>query len=341
MPDKTDMLAEVETDLPDGIKNFLETVIPTLTATTAPTDEASSIIVQGILAHNLNTILKAFEGLTLAAIPLYIGQLNTVNQGLLCASLEVIEDTTTENGFEIINPKEGHVYLPGDVRFQVRPTNGQLQQVAVEIGALNPVALQWDDAGYFWGFARIEDEASYTANVSCLFIDDKDEEEILTGEVSFSIDTDADELAEGKDFGPIEYAYEAFKKAKTIADEAINAEQESKSLVNDVAAFARKYIDAVVKINKLSPLGQITTLINDLIDANSSRGLTPGDIQVITIMGELDNELTTVHSEAAMTYLQNNPHPPTGYATSPNLLKGAAAYMNETYGAGTVWYEGM
>jgi len=91
MPDeitsKTDMLQEVLTDLPEGVRNFLETPIPTLTATTAPTDVDSAIIAQGILAHNLNTIFQAFEGLTLAAIPMYIGQLNTVNQGILLAGL--------------------------------------------------------------------------------------------------------------------------------------------------------------------------------------------------------------------------------------------------------------
>jgi len=68
MPDKTDLLAEILTDLPAGIQDHIETAIPTLTATSAPTDTDSAILAQGVLAHNLNQIFQAFEGLPLVAV---------------------------------------------------------------------------------------------------------------------------------------------------------------------------------------------------------------------------------------------------------------------------------
>jgi len=337
---KDAMLAEILTDLPDGIRSFLETVIPQLTATTAPTDVDSAIITQGILAHNLNIIFKTFEGLTPAAIPLYIGQLNTVTHNIMIASLEIADVLNSESGFEIVNPRSGQVYLPGDVRFQVRPTHGKLQQVAVEIDGENPIPLEWDSDGFFWGFARLEDANTYTANASALFVDDKGEETIKTGSVTFFIDPDAEELPEEKDFGPIEYAYDGWRKARDAAITAVEQELESVPLVNTAVAFARKMLLAVDKITGNS-VSAVQTIIDALATANSSRAISPEDQHVITLIQNLDTELSTVYSAATQEYFKNNPHPPYGFTSSPTELKGAAAAMNEKYGPGSVYYEGM
>lgn len=109
MDAKTAFLDQIVADLPAGIKDHLETPIPAFVATTSPTDVDSAIIVQGILAHNLNEVGRAFEGLTLAAIPMYIAQLNTVNQGMLLSALEFIGGS---GDFRIISPTAGGSY-PG------------------------------------------------------------------------------------------------------------------------------------------------------------------------------------------------------------------------------------
>jgi len=352
--DKATLLAEAITDLPQEIQDKLNTVIPALTATTDPTSDEN----QNILAHNLNTIFKTcLEGVPLLAIPLFIGQLNTVNQGLLVAALELVQQSGGgAGGFEIVNPTDGKAYLPGDVRFQVRPTGGaKIQQAAVDIDGGDPVPLQWDDQGFFWGFARLETEQTYSATVAVLYADDKSD--AGTGDteeqtVSFSISSEADAPGEGGDFGPVEYALDGLKDSAEKATEGIQQElPETTGLINDVIAYARKFVATTWQEvedetreawqRTKEDLETLSGLINDLTLAKGARSLTPEDQVVITIIGDITTQAETVYSEAAQAWFEANPHPPTGYATSPKVLSGAAKAMNEKYGPGTVWYEGL
>ena len=101
---------------PDGIDEFLETPIPTVDSFTKPTDIDSSIIAQGVLAYNINEILRAFGGLTIVELLLRIGQHNSVLQGALLAGLEYIEKESFE--FTIVSPTPTGIYLVGqDVQF--------------------------------------------------------------------------------------------------------------------------------------------------------------------------------------------------------------------------------
>jgi len=270
--------------------------------------------------------------------------------GMLLAALELVQQVSADGSagdFEIVNPTEGASYQPGDVRFQVRPTSTPIQQAAVEIPGEDPLPLQWDDQGFFWGFFRLEAEADYTATVSVLFADDKADDgtgDTATQDVSFSIAADAEAPAEGGDFGPIEYARDALEKAAATAKEAVQQElPDSKTLVDHVIAYSRK-LAAAVGDNVGSALDALDTF-SDKMDAlvvqNSARGLTPEDNAAITIIGEIEEQADVVYSEAAQAWFAANPHPPTGYATSPDVLNGAAAAMNEKYGPGAVYYEGL
>jgi hypothetical protein len=61
----------------------------------------------------------------------------------------------------------------------------------------------------------------------------------------------------------------------------------------------------------------------------------PGE-RVIEIIGDLKYELDNYCAAIVADWEQRNPHPATGYASSPENLTGAARAMNAKYGPGTV-----
>jgi len=138
---KEDFVSEFFTDLPEGVRDFVNTEIPALQPTSSPSDVDGAIIAQGILAHNLNEILRAFQGMTLAAIPLYIGQLNTVNQGLLCAALEFVGGS---GDLKIIAPVDSGTYLGF---FGVR--EGEWYSAQVLRGVITSISCLLDDGEAF------------------------------------------------------------------------------------------------------------------------------------------------------------------------------------------------
>lgn len=105
---KTDFVTALQT-LPDELKEYLSKTIPALQVIPLPTDEKTATVAQGILAYNINLILKQYEGLPLLPMLLRAGQLNPVFQGILLASLEYI-DGSDKAKLDVLTPERGAIY---------------------------------------------------------------------------------------------------------------------------------------------------------------------------------------------------------------------------------------
>jgi hypothetical protein len=131
---KDDFIASWDDMLPDGVKNFAETAIPELLSITALSTVDEAIIAQGILAYNLNLILKQFEGFTLIDLILHIGQKNAVNKAIMLASLEYV-DKGGEWEFSIVapSPPEEYIYTSGSEIGFVITISMDVQEAVQEI----------------------------------------------------------------------------------------------------------------------------------------------------------------------------------------------------------------
>ena len=116
------MLQDAFDFLPEGLSEFLNTPIPEMEAGIWPIDDVdTAIIMQGILAYNLNMILSAFEGLHLIKIFMHIAQHNEVLQMLGGTSLKFLWD---EHDFIIIEPNAAVSYAPGENTVSIQITKG-------------------------------------------------------------------------------------------------------------------------------------------------------------------------------------------------------------------------
>ncbi|MDY0094828.1 MAG: hypothetical protein RBT80_19205 [Candidatus Vecturithrix sp.] len=86
--------------MPLGAFDFY-TTIPILDTTTLPTDVDEAIITQGILAHNINEILRQFEGFPPLVMLARLGQHNEALQLMAAASVQYFRAT---RDFEITGP---------------------------------------------------------------------------------------------------------------------------------------------------------------------------------------------------------------------------------------------
>lgn len=359
---KDQMLAEVITDLPAGILDFLTTPLPAKATLTDPVDVDSAIICQAQFCVHLNDMLGEYAGLTPIAIPMFMAQLNTVQQNIMLASLEYDSETDAEQDFTVIEPADGKAYLPGDLRLQVKPLNGKLQQVAVESGDTADALSYDEDNGVFWGYLRAEDLGAYTATFTGLFVDDTTQ----SVSVSFTIsDTPEDEPEdqEDGDFWPVEMAKEAFDKAYTYATRTVtdiwndvdnDTKEHAKTLAQAAGEKAKAVGKAVEKVAK-SVAGYVIDravdtlfdLLEETLGGTETRALTRGvdddtivvgeDFDaVIAALADVKNAVDGTYSSATQQYLKLNPHPSTGYTSCPEALKGAREAMLEKYGEGTV-----
>lgn len=212
---KADMLAEVLTDLPEGVRNFLSTPLPAGPTLTTPNSVDNAIICQAEFCVWLAGLFGAYEGLTPIAIPMWIGQLNSVQQAMLLASLEYDAETQAAQDFEILEPRNT-TYYPGNLRIRARAVNGVLAQCVVEIGDRAPLVLD-DNDGTFEGHLEMSEPGTYTASVTGMF----DNEATQTLDVSFTIselepgeqpedpETPQPEVPEGDDQDGLQQAYES------------------------------------------------------------------------------------------------------------------------------------
>lgn len=129
--------------LPEDTQEYLEVPIPTMQAGVWPIEDTeTAIIMQGILAYNLNVILTVFAGLRPLEILLRIGQFNPSIIGLYLSALEVL-NTDELHTMEILAPTDGASLDPGDYTFQARITGGledcYLVQVTIVDAAPEPI----------------------------------------------------------------------------------------------------------------------------------------------------------------------------------------------------------
>jgi hypothetical protein len=176
MPDepqniKTKMLAEILADVHEGIRNYLDAKVPEPPDVSMPTDVDSATLVNGICAWYVLELFRPLAGLKLVQVPMYLGQLNTVYAGLLCASLEYDTESDAAHDFEVIEPTEGTVYYPGDLRVRVKTINGTLTQCVAEIGEHAPLVLD-DNEGIFEGHIELQEPGDYAAIITGLFSSD-------------------------------------------------------------------------------------------------------------------------------------------------------------------------
>jgi hypothetical protein len=193
---------------PDGIKDFLSVAIPTLQATTCPTDKDSSILTQGVLAHNLNCILLLFVGLTPVEMVLRVGQHSNVIEAILLSCLEYIPESNAEQDLTIEEPIENQAYAPGDIRIIVK-AKGKISTMTATTEIPNNespegqpelqiIDLTSTDGEIFYGYVRLSSAGDYTTSVSATF-DDKDQT-IKSASVNYSISEDGDVQADLAEF---------------------------------------------------------------------------------------------------------------------------------------------
>lgn len=106
MPNKSQQLKDGFAVLPDSITELLDKTLPEPPTISIPTTVDDAIIAQGVLSKYLLDVFKELTGFSIAAAMMHIGQLNTVNQVVALASLQV-----QPNWVEI------EVILPSDAVF--------------------------------------------------------------------------------------------------------------------------------------------------------------------------------------------------------------------------------
>ena len=134
MSTKDDFITALDTDLPDGVKNFITTPIPTLTAAT---DQETA---QDVLAMNLNTILKSFEGFTPVAALLHLGQRNKTLQNLLLSALLYV-GSASERGLTVDCPVDGQEYDYAPIVFSAHQTGGDFTSVTATVDGTDVIKL--------------------------------------------------------------------------------------------------------------------------------------------------------------------------------------------------------
>jgi hypothetical protein len=298
----------------------------------------AAIIANGIASKYVLDLFNAYAGLFLAALPLHVGQENDwlragVLSGLEYGSLNAADDDETGN-LVIVEPRNGAAYKPGDLRVQVKGKNAVLQSATATIaGKMGQLGA---GQGCFWGIVCIPEAGEYTMDVLGSFEGDGP---IQSASVSFSIDEDADKEPDGDDLTALDTAIGVVKDAARKL--LTYAEAETAAGIDRLAAAADKVLNVGRGVIKQMP-SSIQTLY-DRIRANISsllglRGIHSRAIgdDLIEIIGDVQADLNTYCAAIVAEWEREHPHPSSGYAYSPQALRGAARAMNAKYGPGTV-----
>jgi hypothetical protein len=187
----------------------------------------------------LADLLGAFEGLTPISIPLFIGQLNTVNQGMLLASLEYNANTQAETGFEITEPTEGTAYGPGELRITANALNdSNILSISATLNGeeFDLIARE----GVWRQYVELTEYDDYTLTLTATFKDETTDDE----SVNFSI-VDPDEVPpeEEQPDPPGGDDEEALETAKSKMEEALAALADQSVL--DVPGYAEKWLNVL------------------------------------------------------------------------------------------------
>ena len=128
---KTDFLAELLADIPEGVANFLNTPFGVIDEIDIPTDEASAKIACGKLAAHLNNaFLRPFSGFTPAEALMRLGSKNAVHVSSMLTGMEYISGT---GGGKLtpIAPTNGGVYAN---YLEVSASGDGLKSVVFNVG---------------------------------------------------------------------------------------------------------------------------------------------------------------------------------------------------------------
>ena len=236
---KTDMLAEIEADLPDGIRNFLTTPLPAAPTLTTPDTVEHAIICQAEFCVWLANLCGDFEGITPISIPLWIGQLNTVNQSILLASLEYKADSQAETDFEITEPTEGTAYGPGELRISARALHDS--NILAISATLNEEEFDLVERDGVWRqYVELTEYDEYTLTLTATFGD----KSTANKSVSFSV-VDPDEVPpeEEQPEPPGGSDDTAVEEARSKMEEALAALADQSVL--DVYGYAEKSLNVL------------------------------------------------------------------------------------------------
>lgn len=213
---KSDYLTSLR-DLPEGLKVFLETPLPTPPVVSQPTTEEEGNIVQGVLAYFILECFRPFGGFMPLKAILRVGSHSPVMEDILLTGLEYIGEQT--QNFEIVEPVNGKAYAPGDIRIVVKG-KGNIVAVTVTVDVNNKqfeVALTPDNAGkIFVGYARCEEIFEYVFTAKAEFNDDAGTTGTATATITIGDTGEEETQADLTEFE------QAVKKINTEADGIIH-----------------------------------------------------------------------------------------------------------------------
>ena len=241
---KTALIDAFTTDLPPGIADFLTTPLPEPPALTMPADVDAAIIVQGQFCAWLANALRPFAGVTPVALPLWIGQLNTVQQGAYVSMLEYLEETETQQGFTITAPAAGKTYLPGDLRVTCVVQDGT---VTAMTGTLRgPFDTDFDmlpgaDADHWRQELGLAKLGTYTLTITAEFATADQDPQTQTQSLDFTLAAEEDAVAEAEPAGGADL--EAVQTAQGKIAEALKALADQNAL--NLPGYASKWLNVV------------------------------------------------------------------------------------------------
>lgn len=150
--------------IPLGKFNF-NTTIPPLEETLLPVDVDEAVLVQGILAHNINCILKQFEGFPPLVMLARLGQHNEALQLMAAASVQYL---WADRDFQIVEPKENIPYAPGENTVSVQIIKGTASNVSCTYyidgtsgGVINMVEDEDDESLYIGDITFVAGEYEF------------------------------------------------------------------------------------------------------------------------------------------------------------------------------------
>jgi hypothetical protein len=171
---------------PDGIAGFLTTEIPEPPTISTPSDVDSAIIANGLAAKYICDLIAPFAGLTPIELLLRIGQHNSVLESAMLAGLEYLEGANAAQGFTVLAPQDGGVYLPGEMRIRCEVTNGTCEAITCAIGEGESFDLIERD-GIWQQYVNVE-EGELSASFTAYFTDADPAAQIVNFTISVELE---------------------------------------------------------------------------------------------------------------------------------------------------------
>lgn len=266
---KVAMLAEVQSDLPAGIADFLTTPLPAKAALTDPVDVDSAIICQAQFCVFLNDLFGAYEGLTPIQIPMFMAQLNTVQQGMLLASLEAAEPTEeTPYLLTVTGPLDGGAYKPGELRVTASADKEQVRSIEAALNGGDAFSLRDVDGDTWRNYLDMAELGDYTLTVTATLFDEieqTDDMGPLEQTIAFSIADDAEAPAEGADKEAVEKTYDEMAQAlQGLFDIPINGPEDLLKIPLHNLKSAKTALETLWQIGKKAATGDAGGAIDQL-----------------------------------------------------------------------------